>query len=459
MLTVFKLIHHHGRALAAALCILSLCQAEALAAVASVDVSPKNTAVAGQARISLTLPANAASSNTPIGSVARIAPLQLSPGSFRANWRLVCANTGDSATSAHGEFILDGTVIALTGGLSEPICTPAGSVRPENVTIPPEVVSAVEARIRALPVRAFNGRSVTDAFSVYYRRAFRDTTGPVRADQVNIVFRIVVSGDVREATPEIVAEPPTPAAPVLPPFELTRVDLAFDDGSRLKVDDADTTRHLVATLNYHGTGFLRATWEVAPVIAGGRPLFRPLPAGRSTGPLAPNAAFDLRETRTVVREYLGQFQRVALQSPPLPDQPGRYLVRLNIDSPTAQFALPILEYLVGNEEGETTPALEPVAMRLSLADPTAGLTPDAELRWEPVGLTRAYRYEIYAGETGDDMITGAVFPATRLAAGLSPLVMERLVPGNAYRVRVVAIDGEGRVHGESEFIETRYHRP
>jgi hypothetical protein len=449
--------------LAAFMLVLLVAPEPGEGAVVHNNVSPKNTGISGQARISLNLPAGSFDGNTPIGRVARIAPVQLSGNGFRANWRLSCANTGDTASSSRGEFILDGAVIATTGQLFEPSCIPAGSVTPENVVIPDAVVQAVNNRVRSLPLRALYGKSVTDAFSVYYRRAFRDTTGPARVDQVNIVFRIVVGGDVRitpEAEPAVTLPPAAPEPLAPPGFQLTRVDLAFDDNSRLRVDDPGATRHVIATINYLGTGFLRATWELAPVVAGAAPFFRPLPGKPAGSATAANASFDQRHTRTLVREYLGQFQLVSLRSPPLPDDPGRYLIRLNIDSPEAPFALPAIEYRVGSGSTETTAAPEPVPMRLSLANPESGLTPESELRWEPVGLTEAYRYEIYAdGADEDQMITGAVFPASQQHAGLSALVMEHLVPGNAYRVRVVAIDAEGRVHGESPFLDTRFSRP
>lgn len=444
------------------LLVLVLCTGPVRAAVVSNNVSPKNTAVSGQVRISLTLPADRSSGNTPLGQVARVAPVQLSTDRFRANWRLVCANTGDSATSARGEFILDGAAIASTGRLSEPTCTPVGSIIPENVVIPEAVVRAVEARVRSIPVRAFYGKSATDAFSVYYRRAFSDAGGPVRVDQVNIVFRILVGGDVRSLPGETPPEVVTPEAPepVVPGFQLTRVDLAFDDGSRLRVDDPGITRHAVATLNYLGTGFLRGTWEIAPVVAGATPFFRPLPGRPATSQIVNSASFDQRNTRTLVREYLGQFQLVSLKSPSLPDDPGRYLVRLNVASPEATFTLPVIEYQVGTEVVDVRTAPEPVEMQLTLTDPGGDLTPETELRWDPVGLTEAYRYEIYPEfPDEDEMITGAVFPASQLRAELSPLVIERLVPGNSYRVRVVAIDGTGHVHGESPFLDARFDLP
>ncbi len=438
----------------------------ASADVVHVNVSPKNTAVAGQMRVNLTLPSG--SGDTAIAGVSgsQIGPLQLTTDRFRANWRISCAMTGDTATSSKGSFILDGSVIATTGSLTEPTCIPPGSVTPENVVIPDAVIRAVEARVRAIPVRAFFGKAaITSAFSVFYRRDFRDTTGPVRTDSVNMVFRIRVGGGVVDAAPTL-ADPrpepasPAPASPSAPAFQLTRVDLSFDDGGRLGVHDSGEVRRVIAVLNYLGTGFLRATWEIAPVTAGGTPLFRPLPMGVANAAGSMAASFDQRPTRTLVREYLGQFQRVSLLSPVLPDKPGYYLVRLNIDNPDPLFALPALEFAVGGESIESAPEPEPVPMELTLANSDDGLTPDSLMRWQPVGLTRAYRYEIYAdADMTGGMITGAVFPASSQEAALSPLVMDRLQAGRNYHVRVVAIDNAGRVHGESALMRTRYNNP
>lgn len=436
-----------------------------LADVVNVNVSPQNTAVNGQLRVNLTLPTGGGS--TPIAAVpgSRIGTLQLGSARFRANWRIVCAMTGDTASSPQGRFILDGAVVATTGPLTEPTCIPPGSVTAENVIIPEAVMRAVETRVRAIPVRAFLGKNaITSAFSVYYRRDFRDTTGPVRTDAVNIVFRIRVGGGVVDPAPETAAPTADPATPDTAPapaqtFQLTRVDLSFDDGNRLGIHDRGETRRVVAVLNYLGTGFLRATWEIAPVSAGGSAFFRPLPMSTDIAARGMAAAFDQRPTRTLVREYLGQFQRVNLLSPVLPDQPGYYLVRLNIDSPEALFALPVLEFSVGGAGVASAPEPEPVSMELSLANSDGGLSAATRLHWRPVGLTRAYRYEIYADDAmSGGMIAGAVLPASSLEAPLSPLVIDRLEPGREYHLRVVAIDDAGRVHGLSELIGARLTR-
>ena len=237
-------------------------------------------------------------------------------------------------------------------------------------------------------------------------------------------------------------------------FQITRIDLRFDDGARSRVVMEGAPLQLVADINYQGTGLLRATWEFAPVGLSGSSFFRALPMSGLARSLTEQSigSFATRQTTTQVRQYLNSFQKVSLLSPVLPSgQVGRYLVRLRLDSPETDFESPAIAYSVNPrfpEEG--TVASDVIEMRILDPQPAAEVLPGQEFRWQPVGLTSVYRYEVY--ESASDtaaIVTGAAVSGASSRAELTPLVVDRLQAGRQYWWRVVAIDASGATHGIS----------
>lgn len=243
-------------------------------------------------------------------------------------------------------------------------------------------------------------------------------------------------------------------------FQVTRIDIRFTGGERLKVIEEDEPLQLIADINYVGTGLLRATWEVAPVAAAGRAFFRPLPPSTAVLPAGDFSgnSFGTRQTRTLVRQYLNSFQRASFRSPVLPTRSvGQYLVRLRIDSPDLLFEPPVIEYFVGTDvDSGVASVLEVVPITIEAPADGGELQVGSTLRWSPVGLTTAYRYELYAeADANTDMISGAVIPGKQSQATLSALVADRLTNNRDYWWRVVAIDDKGLEHGVSDVRRVR----
>ncbi len=244
-------------------------------------------------------------------------------------------------------------------------------------------------------------------------------------------------------------------------FQVTRVDLRFEDGARAAVVDRNLPLHAVADINYLGSGQLQATWEWAPVSGGGAPLFRPLPPSTPLVASAPPTDFDTRYSRTLVREFLNNRQRIRLVSPVLPTtETGGVLLRLTIGAPDVAFQLPVIRYYVGGDGAP--PVLDTAGLApLSLLAPTgnADVRRDTLFRWLPVAGATAYRMECY-----DDLMmsagmrTGQVVPLERAQLAVSALVMEHLEEGAGYWCRVVAIGGGGLPSAASELVRLTARR-
>ncbi|GJL82915.1 MAG: hypothetical protein DHS20C01_25490 [marine bacterium B5-7] len=237
-------------------------------------------------------------------------------------------------------------------------------------------------------------------------------------------------------------------------FQITRVDLRFNDGSRVKVIDGDIELNVVADINYLGSGQLHAVWEWAPVVAGGAPFFRPLPAGTVAPMDVLTDSFETRRTSTLVREFLNNLQRIRLLSPALPTvDEGGVLLRLRITRPDVLFELPVLRYYVlpsGARMGDNN-NLPEITLLAPVGETPLGTR--TEFRWLPVDGARAYRFECYANtEMTGGMITGAIVLADSDRLSPSELVMDHLEAGSGYWCRIVAIDKDGFLSAASMLL-------
>ncbi len=235
-------------------------------------------------------------------------------------------------------------------------------------------------------------------------------------------------------------------------FQITRVDLRFKDGSRVKVVGQGEQVTAIVDINYLGNGQLQAVWEWAPVASGGVPFFRPLSPARQ--PVAPALSeFSSKQTNTLVREFLNNRQLIKLSSPALPaDDIGGVLLRLRITSPHVLFQLPVLRYYIGLKPAES--ALEATGLRpLTLLSPATNELLDESTRfhWQSIPGTVAYRFECYSElDMKGGMVTGAIVPGDRSEAGVSALVLDHLEKGRNYWCRVVSIAGNGRLDSASK---------
>jgi hypothetical protein len=212
-------------------------------------------------------------------------------------------------------------------------------------------------------------------------------------------------------------------------LSVSRVDLQFNNASRVTQVGQGEELRARATLRLSGNGWLDARWEIADGSGReGEALFRPLRA---------------------VRQYVGGTLPVELESPPLPTAgTGRTLVRLLIREPqgSAQ-SEPLLYQVLG-------PSLLP---KLELLEPVtdALLSTQTRFEWSEVPGAEAYLIELLP----DPSTPGAGAPAERDAAalvrapgtslGMSGLMRDKLLPGNTYQWRVLALDAEGRVMAQS----------
>lgn len=302
-----------------------------------------------------------------------------------------------------------GTVpIILSKSVTQNVLTPF----PESVLVPSDVV------FRALKL----GYNV-----INYTRVFDDGSGPVNGH-----FTITIRSSAAAG------------------FNVTRIALAFDNGSSVRVAALNEKIQVSAEIGFTGSGSLQGLWEVAGPVAAGQPFFRPL---------AP------------VHQPLTMGNKQTLASADLPTETaGTYLLRLRITEPKPGFTEPVLRYVVlGARPAETRP--------LAVVAPANDvlLAPDTSFAWEPVRSARLYQLEIYAvsrnltdslpdlGAVGAPPATvpetsplGGVLvaePDTRTT--LSAALRARLTPGARYRWRVVAIGDDGRIVGESATRELR----
>jgi hypothetical protein len=210
---------------------------------------------------------------------------------------------------------------------------------------------------------------------------------------------------------------------------VSRVDLQFDNDGRLTQVPQGEPLRAVASVRTEGAGWLDARWEIADGSGRqGEPFYRPLKS---------------------FRQYVGGGLPVKLESPPLPTQvTGRTLVRLAIREPAfTRQPEPLLYQVLG-------PLLR---QELGLKQPAEGatLTTDTRFEWGDMPGAQAYLIELLQ-EPGDP---GATAPLERQAAALVPvseagwtlstLIHSRLQPASAYRWRVLAIDEQGQVIGQS----------
>lgn len=210
---------------------------------------------------------------------------------------------------------------------------------------------------------------------------------------------------------------------------VAHIDMHFDNASRVTQVPQGEPLRAVATVRLEGAGWLDARWEIADGSGRqGEPLYRPLKS---------------------FRQYVSGGMPMTLESPPLPTQStGRTLVRLTIREPAFSTQPDPLLYQV----------LGPlVRQQLALLQPAEGatLTPTTRFEWVDMPGASAYLIELlqYPEEGGatvpPEREAAALVPVSEAGWTLSTLIRSRLQPASRYRWRVVAIDAQGQVIGQS----------
>ncbi len=210
-------------------------------------------------------------------------------------------------------------------------------------------------------------------------------------------------------------------------FSVSRLQLRFEDEATRKIVRPDERFRALARVQVSGSGVLKAVWEIAtPSSTAGTPVFR---------------------TLEVIRRQVGSGAVRTLRSPVLPvSQYGMYLLRLRIDEPAPEQAVPMLQYLV--IQGRPAPAVT----RIAVQGPPAGAGIDQRtlFQWTPVPEVRAYKLEFRRHGVEAAPVTGMMIEAGFTQVSPSTLVMSRL-PAGRYEWRIVAFDGQGVVTARSDW--------
>lgn len=316
-------------------------------------------------------------------------------------------------SSQQGRFILGGNVVRtvnrpLSRNLPGTLAATQSATLNETVSVPRSLVVEAARRDQQL----------------LYQRTFNDGAGSSNGSIV-----VAITGSAGGA------------------FALTRIDLKFEDDSRVRVLPGDENVRALAEINFTGSGILRAVWEIAgPGSTAGEPLFRPL---------------------TIVRRNLAGGDRIIITSPQLPtDSQGLHVLRLRIEEPEADFTLPILRYFVTAPAAEAA-AVPPESVVLQSPENGALLALDSEFSWQPLAGSKAYMLQFYPAEGPADPdappLAAVLVPGERHSTTVEPLTWRRFETGSRYRWRVRALGEDGSLIGRSDWREiltpTRHEEP
>ncbi len=264
---------------------------------------------------------------------------------------------------------------------------------------------------------------------VTYSRTFSDT-GTARAGSVRLV----------------------PSTGNSAGLDYRRLDLFFEDKSRVKVLPSNDRLVALAELNFDGSGIAQFEWQIAE-------------------PSSTRGALVFRRLQVFRRSLAGR-GRVILQSPELPTaSQGLHVVRLVAVDPAFDFTPPEIKYFVVPRKDST---VAPAGQQIVVSGPAAGavLTPETEFSWQKTPGAAVYQLEVYAlrpntpvpagrtqpiggqllidpDELSTRPITGIVLPSDRNSTSLQIYSLNRLKAGQTYLWRLKAISGNGTVIGTS----------
>lgn len=266
--------------------------------------------------------------------------------------------------------------------------------------------------------------------AVTYRRTFDDGSG------------FTSTGSIRL----------TPSTSSNAPLGIRRLDLSFEDRSRVKVLPSGDELIAQAELNFDGSGMGQFEWQVAE-------------------PSSTRGALVFRRLQVFRRNLAGR-GRVTLRSPLLPtNNDGLYVVRLVATDPELNFNPPEVKYFVVPRKDATA---GPAGQRIGLSAPNEGalLTRETKFSWQETPGAAVYQLEVYpirpvepvspgkVQSIGSELlidpdelaarpITGIVLPADQSSTSLNLFSLARLDTGRTYLWRIKAISGNGTVIGTS----------
>ncbi|MFT5111397.1 MAG: hypothetical protein ACI8P9_000717 [Parasphingorhabdus sp.] len=173
---------------------------------------------------------------------------------------------------------------ATLQSIGTPVPTTIQSASAQIVTPDGKLIQRINQRVSNSATRAktlaqsFPSQTTTTATETLSERMPLSAAIAAKARQLG-ANRIIIQRDFTDGFNVISASTTIPLTSASAAgFQITRVDLSFVDGSRVKIANTDDSLQVKASINYTGTGQLQAIWEWAPLISSGQPLFRPLPA-------------------------------------------------------------------------------------------------------------------------------------------------------------------------------------
>lgn len=347
----------------------------------------------------------------------------VAPTNIVVTWRVVrTASVPGTVTSPRAVLSVGGATVATLGNtLSRTVGVgPVTSTFTESLLIPQQAVY----------------RAVRSGVPLVLSRTFDD--GPGGAPPDTGTATLIPSG---------------PGSEVL---SVSRLDLKFDDRTRVKVTPKGSRLRALAELNTTGQGVIQGTWEVAlsPTTRGGA-VFRPL---------------------AQVRQPVSGRRRVVITSPPLPTGfEGTNIVRLRITDPAPDFDEPEIQYFITPESPLPEDA-EPRLMLVTSPGPGTPLTLTTRFAWQAVPGAHLYKVEVFEappapgevlaeeqtqppaafGEVVDTAsiegrrpLTGAIVPGAQTEIRLKDFSLARLPPDRRYLWTVKAVAESGAVLGVS----------
>ena len=347
------------------------------------------------------------------------------PATVTVTWRIVRTSTiltPGTSSSANARVTVGGMTVATVG-------SPLARSFPGNAIVETAFLTETVVIPQAAAFRA-----VKSGLPVLLTRTFNDTAFPSDTASATLV----------------------PSGPGSEPFSVSRLDLRFEDQTRVKVLPKNSRLRAVAELNTTGNGQLRAVWEFASAVTtAGAPVF---------------------QTLALVRQPVVFGRRLVLYSPPLPTRfEGTNLVRLRITDPDFSFDTPQLQYYV-TPESPLPELQEPRLMLVTAPAPGTPLTLTTRFAWQAVPGARLYKVELFEAPPGPDEgpvdnvaeagvplnpapdgstpagqapLTGIVVPGAITEVRLKDFSLAHLAPDRRYLWTVKAVAPDGAILGAS----------
>jgi hypothetical protein len=217
---------------------------------------------------------------------------------------LVVTSGGGTVQSAPGQFETEeGKVLGTAGEvLSQSLTGPGRALLTESLRVPDMV--AVRAHLMGHQ-------------TIYFRRVFDDGSGNATG---GLALRIAAGANAKLRLSGANAD-------VSPnSFDIDHLRIAFDKNQPFVTVARGAPLTVRASIRYASSGFIYASWEVAGPNPGTSPRFRAL---------------------TSINQLLDTPSEAVFTSSLLPtDEPGMYLVRLEVTTPALSYDEPEIRYLV-----------------------------------------------------------------------------------------------------------------